>query len=217
MSDAGASRINTDEMSQFGVRAISVDEGTAFFEAALARPEGVLAFLPIDWSMFREARRGRHKPLYLAIPEANASPDGGSQSGEVLRSLRTASGVDRRTQIEALVRRVLSGVLRRPAASIAAHQSFGSLGVDSLMALEIRNRLQMALEQPLSATLAWNYPNIESLSEYVHALFAQAIAASVTPEPALHSGVEAGAPELSLDTIASLSDDDALRALRKAP
>ena len=37
------------------------------------------------------------------------------------------------------------------------------MGLNSLMAIELRNRLETALGRPLSATLAWNYPTIEAI------------------------------------------------------
>ncbi len=45
--------------------------------------------------------------------------------------------------------------------------AFDSLGVDSLMSLEIKNRLEGSLGLTLSATLLWRYPTIGSLAGYL--------------------------------------------------
>ena len=37
-------------------------------------------------------------------------------------------------------------------------KTLGNMGLNSLMAIELRNRLETTLGRPLSATLAWNYP-----------------------------------------------------------
>ena len=37
------------------------------------------------------------------------------------------------------------------------------MGLSSLMAMELRNRLERPLARPLSATLAWNYPTVDAL------------------------------------------------------
>ena len=70
------------------------------------------------------------------------------------------------------MRDAVGGVLRLPADQIDRHRPFGSLGLDSLMALELRNRLERALQRPLSATLAWNYPTVDALAGYLDALVA---------------------------------------------
>jgi hypothetical protein len=48
-----------------------------------------------------------------------------------------------------------------------SRQGFTSLGIDSLMAVELKARLQMALGLTLPNTLAFEYPNIEALAVFL--------------------------------------------------
>lgn len=211
MHDAANMSRNFDEMAQMGVRSISGEEGVAFFRAMIIRPEPVMAVLPIEWQTYRAARRGRDVSLFRAIPEAAPQAGDAASADGVLQQLQSASAIDRRTLLDTLVRNVVAAVIRRPAAQLDAQQPFGAVGVDSLMALEIRNRLESALERPLTATLAWNYPTVEALATHLDALLAPVAA----PAPVI------GAPESAEDAIpvfadvAALSDADALRALRR--
>jgi hypothetical protein len=41
------------------------------------------------------------------------------------------------------------------------------MGMDSLMALELKNRLQTSLGCSMPATLAFDYPSIEALADYL--------------------------------------------------
>ena len=41
------------------------------------------------------------------------------------------------------------------------------MGMDSLLAVELKNRLESSLGTAISSTVAFNHPNIESLAEYV--------------------------------------------------
>ena len=90
------------------------------------------------------------------------------------------------------------------------------MGVDSLMALELRNRLESAVERALPATLAWNYPTIEQLTAHLDA--------EVAPDPAIDEPTtfatvatpdDDGLAQL-LQGVTTLSDDDVARALRGA-
>ena len=94
------------------------------------------------------------------------------------------------------------------------------MGLDSLMALELRNRLESALERSLSATLAWNYPTVETLVAHLDDLIGGAAALPDADDGAPRAG-DGRTPGATTDSaaallagIAALSDDDALRALR---
>jgi len=114
-----------------------------------------------------------------------------------------------------------AGLLKPFEAMIDRQLHFGALGLDSIMGLELRNRLERALQRPLSATLAWNYPTVDALAAYLDALLAPHGSASglgaAAADPAPPTGptpVDGGLATL-LAELTSLSDDDATRALRE--
>jgi len=47
------------------------------------------------------------------------------------------------------------------------HQGFSDMGMDSLMAVELKHRLEQSLALKLSSTLVFNYPTIKSLVQYL--------------------------------------------------
>lgn len=206
---------NFEALESFGVRSIDPQEGVALFASLLTRPEPVVSVLPIDWSVYRQARRGRDVPLFRAIPEASPSSDATTPDAE-LQQMLTATPLDRKTMLDAVVRRVVGAVLRRAPSALDARQPFGSMGVDSLLALEIRNRLEGALQRPLTATLAWNFPTVQSLVAHLDGLLVP-LAAPVPAAPldSARPMAEAVAVSADLSGILSLSDDEAMRALRR--
>jgi acyl carrier protein len=75
--------------------------------------------------------------------------------------LAAEPGRRRRAAIGTYVREQAARVLRLAPSRIGLGTPLRSLGVDSLMSLELRNRLEAGLGVPLSSTLVWNHPTIE--------------------------------------------------------
>ena len=61
----------------------------------------------------------------------------------------------------------LAALLRTAPESVAHDKPFQSLGLDSLMGLELRNRLERALDAKLSVSTIWNYSTVERLSRHL--------------------------------------------------
>src|SRR3970282_2293091 len=73
----------------------------------------------------------------------------------------------RGTRLAAHVREQVAQVMRLDPTAIDPLIPFGSLGLDSLMGLEIRNRLERSLGLTLSAALVWTYPTIAALVAFL--------------------------------------------------
>lgn len=66
------------------------------------------------------------------------------------------------------MQQVLAQILKLPSGELPdARQGFADLGVDSLMALDLKNRLTRELGVTLSATIAFDYPDAERLARHV--------------------------------------------------
>ena len=55
-------------------------------------------------------------------------------------------------------------------ARLDGHQGFRELGMDSLMAVDLRQALQQSSGEALSATVAFDYPTIDALTDYLAGL-----------------------------------------------
>jgi len=74
-------------------------------------------------------------------------------------------------------------VLRIEPARIERLAPFKSLGVDSLMSLEVRNRLETSFGLRLSPTLLFTYTNVAVLAEHILHLVAPPSESDVIEEP----------------------------------
>jgi len=105
-------------------------------------------------------------------PSANTSFQDGvvEPADAILASLENAPESEHLEMLVTFVRRHVARVLRRSAqADIPRDQRLMDLGLDSLMALELRNRLGRALQlaHDLPATLMFDYPSVGDIAQYL--------------------------------------------------
>ncbi|MEO5726082.1 MAG: acyl carrier protein, partial [Byssovorax sp.] len=88
------------------------------------------------------------------------------------------------------------------------HRGFADMGMDSLMAIELRTRLQTSLGRSLRATLIFDYPNIENLVDYLAGEVLQMGAPSAPLDAARRVDADVDALEEHLN---EMSDEDLAR------
>lgn len=214
-----AGHANVGEMNRQGIGTVDPSEGAKLFAWLCSRDDlpPHVSVLPIDWARHAEAR-GHVVPPLLRERCAAAPPRAAFGGGAM--DLAAASPVHRRRTLEALAREAIGRVLKLPPARIDPRQTFGSLGMTSLLAMELRNRLEAALARPLSATLAWNHPTLSALVDFLDSLLgAPEAARSDVSMPAAQAPEAAGPmapPPSSTEAVAAadLTDEEAALALR---
>ncbi|MCF3143324.1 type I polyketide synthase, partial [Streptomyces platensis] len=147
-------------------------EGLALFDAALATGETTLVPLRIDQAVLR-ARPGGVPALLAGVVRAPSRPAADAKApAPAAESLATRlaalSAEEQRRTLLGLVRAQVAEVLGydRPDAVVSG-RGFLELGLDSLAAVELRNRLTAATEVTLSSTLVFDHPTPEAVAEHL--------------------------------------------------
>nr|AXN93621.1 PuwB [Symplocastrum muelleri NIVA-CYA 644] len=133
-------------------------------EQLISQPKAQVGVVPVNWSKF--IQQSAPWPLFADLQQA---PDRSQeQHSGFLQQLETMPAGERVAYLVAHVRSQVAIVLgMAPSAPINLQQGFFDLGMDSLTSVELRNRLQTSLECSLPATLAFKYPTVEALADYL--------------------------------------------------
>ena len=141
-------------------------------------------------------------------PSGRAAPAPASLRSELLG---LAAGVARE-RLRAHVRGHVAQVVRLSPARIGDAAPLRDLGIDSLMAVELRNRLEAAAGLRLPATLVFSYPTVAALAEHLATALVLDPPAAAAPPAAVSEGPPADATAAAF---ADLSDDDLAAAALK--
>jgi phthiocerol/phenolphthiocerol synthesis type-I polyketide synthase B len=196
---------NVSGMARQGIGAFAPAQGAALFAWLCTRSTASVAVLPIEWSVFARSRSGRRGELFSDIQGASAAD---VSTSDVATTLLGADSQRRRQILHGVVRQTVGRVLKIAPAQLDARKALGAMGLNSLMAMELHNRLETAVGRPLPATLAWNHPTVDALVEYL---------AGSGPEQPRHEAERVVAeprPGDAVSHVAALSDDEAALALR---
>ncbi|MDE2902051.1 MAG: SDR family NAD(P)-dependent oxidoreductase [Chloroflexota bacterium] len=173
-----------------GGRWFTPQQGIKALERLVRQDATASVVMSMDWSVFEEAVEERPAFLEgLLSSEADDGTDTAAMSEDLLTQLRSAPAAEHQTVLSSFLQQEVQAVLRlstTPAPTIG----FFDLGMDSLMAVELRNRLNRAFagEYTASNTMVFDYPDIETLAEHLVGELAQtdetaALPAVVAPEP----------------------------------
>ncbi|MBM4314799.1 MAG: SDR family NAD(P)-dependent oxidoreductase, partial [Deltaproteobacteria bacterium] len=167
LTDAGRERMGVQ-----GFGAIGPAEGFAALERLLLQDEKQACVLPINWSRYlRYHTDGTVPPFFAAVTGgggARRDGDGQGRKSVVLEKLGAAPEGRRRAILREYVGSQVAAVLgERAADGIRPRQRLFDLGIDSLMSVELKNRLQSGTRIPLGATLVFDYPTVEALADHL--------------------------------------------------
>ncbi|MFY0568048.1 beta-ketoacyl reductase [Archangium lansingense] len=155
-----------------GIEAFSPDVALGAFGRALGHGQPQVTLMRVHWPRYLEQFPRGAAPTLLA--ELGGRPEAGSEAGErsspeLRRRLETAEPRQRLSLLMEHVQGEAVRVLGLDASSpLEPRQRLFEVGMDSLMALELRNRLQNTVGASLPSTLVFDYPTAEALASYLH-------------------------------------------------
>ncbi|MFE9423307.1 type I polyketide synthase [Kitasatospora sp. NPDC006697] len=179
-------------LARLGIRPIDNAQGLALFDAALRQAgRAALVPAPLDLAALRSTA-APVPPLLRALlpaPRRRTAAEAGRPTGGLAQRLAAlADDTERRAELLQLVRTELGTVLGTEGDGIDAQRPFTGLGIDSLTAVELRNRINTATGLRLPATMVFDHPSAQALADR---LAAELLAPAPQSAPAPVAGTPA--------------------------
>ena len=154
-----------------GMAQIRPADGTRVLEELLKLQPVQMAVLPMNWQKIKPREDGSVRPLVRLLVKGPATDQLASQNIKRVTFLDQLKATPIEEQRKFLFQHIVNEVNRvlglDASDSPNPHQGFTDIGLDSLMAVELSNRLRTDLERPLPPTLTFEYPTIHALTDYL--------------------------------------------------
>jgi myxalamid-type polyketide synthase MxaE and MxaD len=194
-----------------GVGSLTPKQGIRALESLMEQALAGVAVIPFDLRQWREFYPAlANASLFAELIKETGDAASTAASPQLTELLRDVDSGDRRAVVLRHITEQIAAVMRLDVSRIPAQTSLGNLGLDSLMGLEIRNRLERSSGLTLSATLVWTYPTVAALADFLEASLWPASEA-VTPK-SVATAASAGVDMSELD---ELSEEEARRMLQE--
>jgi myxalamid-type polyketide synthase MxaB len=199
-----AANLGADDQKRWaaaGYLLIEPELGLQIFEQILAHNRPQVGVFPVSPARFAQAGR----PLLAGLAGQSQSARAETPvtpSFDLLAELKTVPPAQQIDTLRGYIRKSAAKVLGLSAAHpISPDQALRELGLDSLMAIELRNLLGRALGKALPPTLLFDYPTINLLSKFLMSTVLGPEAAAV-PEKTNSTNAPVAEAEPGLDALA---------------
>ena len=156
-------------LESVGITRIAPRDGFAVLDA-LAGSSHVsgVGIMPVDWQvLFNRDPNARLSPVLADLLARAGAPTGDPGASRVRRLIDTLSGADQLACAEREVIAMTASVVRLRPLDIGRHTSFTDLGLDSLMAVELKNRIQYETGVDVPLVTLLEGPSAAELSRLV--------------------------------------------------
>ncbi|MBW4434620.1 MAG: SDR family NAD(P)-dependent oxidoreductase [Pelatocladus maniniholoensis HA4357-MV3] len=160
-------------IAEMGLSPLTLKQGLSAFDLVLGQAFPQIAILPIDWVVFQQQFSTQvQSPLLFNVLGKNESTDKDDlipvPYKDLLQRLKETPINQREEFLVSHLQDEVAHIMKLESShSIDPTKGLFDMGMDSLMVVEMKNRLEIVLGVFLPSTLAFEAPNIQDLSKYI--------------------------------------------------
>ncbi len=157
-----------ERMAAQGMGAIVPEKGLEILGDLLRRDETQALVMAVDWDRYLESHYSKEPPPFFeAVAGGRAAPEMES-SIQLAGWLNETPVGERHARLFDYVRSQVAATLGMTSPEqLEPRQRLFDIGIDSLMAVELKNRLESGLGIPLRSTLVFDYPTVAALVKHL--------------------------------------------------
>jgi myxalamid-type polyketide synthase MxaB/epothilone polyketide synthase D len=170
-------------LESLGIARLTPAQGFAWLDRLMGGERVSVGLMPVDWrKLFAVDPNAKLSPLLSELHRAVADAGAGDDPpGRIAAALAGLSSPEQREHLRGALRAMVAKVVRLRQAEIGDETPFTELGVDSLMAVEIKNRIQHDAGVNLPLVKLLEGPSVTSLADRLLAsMKVSALSAPVT-------------------------------------
>lgn len=195
---------HAERLLRQGVHSLEAAAALGTLEQAIAEQRTQVAVLDIAWDRFIEQRLAKDRAIFAELYAYQPESPREDKAEPIRTAVLNTPAQDRKAVLANHVRDCARRAMSLPdGASVPDDVPLQEVGLDSLMAIDMKNELAQSLDLPLSAGLLFNYPTVRELATYLLGL----LPGDVSTETTNHVAEE--------DTLADMSEEEAERLLLK--
>lgn len=214
-ADTTGGRRLASRLALLGIKSIAPGQALEVLERLLRQGSAQVAAVPVDWTRYREFYpAGTESPLLseLAREDTDKSAPAG-HPGEKRTTLLAAQPAERRRLLQSYLTELVARVLGLSPSKLDVQQPLSYLGLDSLMAVELKNRIAVDLGVNVPMVTFLSEPSVEqAAAQLLHLLTSETSTSSVALASAIthHQGEQkdGGADEDRFEDLDRYSDEE---------
>ncbi|MCP4121638.1 MAG: type I polyketide synthase [Bacteroidetes bacterium] len=151
-----------ERLGDMGLRSIDPEDFDTYFELVFNTALDLIIPLRADfrkWAQYQPAIMADATFEQLTFKQDQTTTDQATEWGNnPITALR---------KLKEMIKRELSGITRMPVGRLKEDDTFKSMGVDSMLALQLKNKIQELTKLNLPVSSVWAHPTISKYAEFL--------------------------------------------------